>query len=261
MSTTSVSRVRTEGAEEGESGMSQAFWLAKKDIRRAWLSYPASGLFLLFFGFIAMSSVWGVETQAVNGPRNLPQAWFFADYIFVIAGCVLVVNAISMDYLRIWTEDIFSSRIAFLRSLPLSTGTLVGSRMISMLFAIPFTVPAFFLPVYFFTRLGDLGFSYVWLCGVWLGWGLLYAGVTLMCELGLSGKAYCWISFVLVAVLAAGLLLIESVFVIGLVESSAALVERFGPIPALVSLLIGSISFWLLSRLTVRRIERREAGN
>lgn len=265
MSATSVSRVRTEDAGERSSGMGQAFWLAGKDIRRAWLSYPASGLLLLFFGFIVIEIVNGIfATEGLGASGEaMEDAFntFFADYMFVIMGCLMVVNAMSLDYVKVWTNDVFSERTAFLRSLPISTGTVVASRAISMLFAALFTVPAFFLPLYFFTGLGDLGFSYVWFCGVWLGWGLLYAGVTLLCELGLSGRVYCWISLFLVAALAAGLLLIENTFGVGLVGSSANLVERFGPLPALAAILVGSLGFWLLARLTVRRVEVREVGS
>lgn len=240
----------------------QARWLARQDIRRAWLSYPASGLFVLFLGFVATSLVWGVQTQEVNGARNLGQAVFFADYVFVLTGCILVVNAISMDYLRVWTQDVFSDRTAFLRSLPLSTGTLVASRVITMLFAVPFTASAFFVPVFLFTDLRELGLSYLWFCGIWLGWGLLYAGVTLLCEFGLSGRTYCWFSLVLIAGLVAGLLLIENVSGVGLVGSAASLAQAgYGPLLAPVSLVVGGIGFVLFARLTVRRIEHRELSS
>lgn len=244
---------RADGAE--------ALWLAGQDVRRAWLSYPLSGLYMLFFGFIATSLLWGLRAQEINGARNLPQAIFFADFLFVLVGCILVVNALSLDYLRVLTADVFSNRTVFLRSLPLSTDTLVASRVISMLCVIPFTVPAFFLPVFLFTDLGELGLSYVWFCGVWLGWGLLCAGVALFCELGVSGRAYCWISVGMIAALFVGVLVVEAVFGISLVRGSAALASGYGPLPALVSLTIGVSGLWLLARLTVKRVNGREVSN
>lgn len=256
MSTSSASSsMRTK--ERGDvNRFAAAFWLAKKEIKRAWLSYPASGLFVLFFGFLAIPGVSGVFT--IDGQSNAGQAIFFADYIFVIAGCILVVNAISLDYLRIFSDDVFSHRTAFLRSLPLSTGTLVASRVMSMLFAIPFTVPAFFVVIFLFTDLRDLGFSYVWFCGIWLGWGLFYAGVTLLCELGLRGKVYCWLSLVLIALLAAIVLLIEGVFGAGLVPGSAELAVRHGPLAAIASLAVGGTGFVLLAKVTRTRLQRRD---
>ena len=246
--------------QDKNAGLSEALWLAGKDIRRTWLSYPLSGLGVLLFGFVATALVWGLRAQEANGVGNLPQAVFFVDFVFVAMGCVLVVNALSMDYLRIWTADVFSNRTTFLRSLPVSTGTLVASRVVSMLCAIPFTVPAFFLPVFLFTDLGELGFSYVWFCGIWLGWGLLYAGVTLLCELGLSGRAYCWTSLAVIAAFAVCVLVVEAVFDISLVRGSAALASGWGPLPALIALAVGAIGFWLLARLTATRVDGREVG-
>lgn len=252
-------RESREGRPGG--GLREALWLAKQDARRTWLSYPLSGLYMLFLGFIATSLIWGLRTQEINGTRNLPQATFFADFVFVIVGCILVVNALSMDYARVYTRDVFSNRTVFLRSLPLSTGTLVASRAISMLGAVPFTVPAFFVPVFLFTDLGELGVSYVWFCGIWLGWGLLYAGVTLLCELGLSGRTYCWISVAVIAAFVACVLVISAIFGISLIRGSAALALNYGPLPALVSLAVGASGFWLLGRLTVKRVEGRELAS
>ncbi|AHY47537.1 Hypothetical Protein RradSPS_2254 [Rubrobacter radiotolerans] len=259
---TGVSGSRAEGNRRpGEAGeLRRALWLAGREVRRAWLSYPASGLLMLFFGFASLSVMWRLEAQEISGPSHLPQAIFFADFLFVIAGCILAVNFMSADYFRIWAQDVFSERTAFLRRLPISTRTLVASRAFSMIFVVPFTVPAFFLPGYFFTSLGDLGGAYVWFVGIWLGWGLMAAGISLLCEFALSGKVYCLLSIVMTAAFAVALLIVEGLTGVGLVRGSADLAESYGPLAALVSLLAGSVAFWLLGRLTVRRVERREVG-
>ena len=38
----------------------EAFWLAGKEMRRTWLSYPLTGLFALFLGFFVVPSLSGV---------------------------------------------------------------------------------------------------------------------------------------------------------------------------------------------------------
>lgn len=245
------------------SDFSEAMWLAKKDVRRAWMSYPASGVFILAISFLVASSVDGIfimegfgeSGSRVEGFFNA----FFAEYMFLIVGAVLAVNSISMDYMRVWSNnDVFSHRLAFLRSLPASPGSLVASRAMSMLFAIPFTVPAFFIPVYFVSDLGEMGLSYVWFAGIWLGWSLLYAGVTLLCELAMNGRFYVWFSFAFILGLIALLAILEWTIEINLVGRSANLALEHGPIPAAISLVVGGIAFALLARETRKRVERRE---
>ena len=51
--------------ERGEaSGMAGvfagAFWLAKRELRRAWISYPLTGVLLMLMGFFVVPSVSGV---------------------------------------------------------------------------------------------------------------------------------------------------------------------------------------------------------
>jgi len=242
-----------------EGWFGQAIWLAGRDIRRAWLSYPISALFLLLFGVFASPSFFenGAQVRSVEG---LFEA-FITDYLFLIMSLILAVNALSLEYLRVWHDDVFSHRLVFLKSLPISAGTLVASRAMSMLFALPLNFPAFFLPIYFISDLGELGFSFVWFCCIWLGWAILYAGVTLLCELGLSGRAYVWLSLAIIAGVITLLLLLEWTLSLNLVARTAALAQAYGPLPALVSLIVGAVGFVLLARLTVRRIEHRELSS
>jgi len=75
-------RLREEGERMGESsssstrarggsnGLAGALWLAKKEIVRAWLSYPLTGLLLLFLGFFVVPSVSGVFEFEGFGERG-----------------------------------------------------------------------------------------------------------------------------------------------------------------------------------------------
>ena len=58
-----------------------------------------------------------------------------------------------------------------------------------MLLALVLNVPAVFLPAFLLSDLGGLGVSYLWFCGVWVGYGLLAAGLLLLLELTVEGKA------------------------------------------------------------------------
>ena len=177
----------------GVDGFAGGFWLARKEIRRTWLSYPLTGLFVVFLGFFVVPGVSGVfelEGFGAWGERTeeLYNA-FFSDYLFVVICAFLGVNVISRDYTLDW-RDPFSSRLLFLRSLPVPAGSLVGSRALGMLFALLLNAPAFFLPACFLTDLGEFKTAYLWFVCVWLGYSLLASGLWLLCELTVSGRAY-----------------------------------------------------------------------
>lgn len=262
MSATHVSKERMMEENRNASAFSEALWLAKKDIRRAWLSYPASGLFVLAISVLVASSVDGIFVMEGFGEsgRRIEGFFnaFFSGYMFLIMGAILAVNSLSGDYMRVWSDDAFSHRLAFLRSLPASTESLVAGRAMSMLFAVPFTVPAFFVPIYFISDFGEMGFSYVWFVGIWLGWSLLFAGITLFGELAVSGKVYVWFSIAFVFGLIALLAFLEWAIEIDPVGRSASLALEYGPIPAIISVLVGGAAFALLARETKKRVERRE---
>lgn len=244
-------------------GLREALWLARRDVGRAWISYPISGLFVFVFGLLVVPGIddtflrmegFGDSARKIEDILNA----FFADYLFLVVGPLLAVNSVSGDYLRVWS-DVFSQRLLFLRSLPVPVRSLVAVRAASMLFALPFTVPAFFLPVFFLSGLRELGSSYVWFVGIWLGWSLLYAGVTLLCELTLGGRAYVWLSVAFIAGLMVIVLVLEWTVDLSLVARSATLALEHGPLAATASLLVGGATFALLARLAARLLVRRES--
>ena len=239
-----------------------AFWLAKKEMKRTWLSYPLTGLFVLFLGFFVVPSLSGIfefEGFGAGGQRmeDFYNA-FFADYLFLVICAFLCVNAISRDYTLIW-RDTSSSRLLFLRSLPIPAGSLVGSRVIAMLFALVLGAPAFFLPAFFLTDLGELGASYLWFACVWIGYCLLASGLWLLCELTVSGGVYTLIYFGFAASLMTVLALLEWTIDLSLVGRTAQLAQSsYGSLVAIFSLLAGGAAFALLSRVTTRRLQKRD---
>ncbi len=257
MSASSPSGIRMRETDDA-NGFADAFWLAKKEMERAWLSYVLTGLFALFLGlFVAVSLTgvfefegFGAEGQKVEDHYNA----FFADYLFLLVCAFLGVNVISRDYTLIW-QDTFSSRLLFLRSLPVSAGSLVASRVLCMLFALVLGAPAFFLPAYFLT---DLGTTYLWFCGVWIGYSLLGSGLCLLFELTVNGRVYTLISFAFAVSLMVVLALLEWTVNLNLVGRAAELVQSHGALPAIFSILAGAAAFALLSRVTTRRVEKRD---
>jgi hypothetical protein len=260
MSASSPSGIRPRETDDA-NGFAEAFWLAKEEMKRAWLSYVLTGLFVLFLGlFVAVSLTgvfefegFGAGVQGVEDHYNA----FFSDYLFLLVCAFLGVNVISKDYTLIW-QDTFSSKLLFLRSLPVSAGSLVGSRVLCMLFALVLGAPAFFLPAYFLTDLGELGTTYLWFCGVWIGYSLLGSGLCLLFELTVNGRVYTLISFAFAASLMVVLALLEWTLDLSLVGRTAELTQSYGALPAIFSILAGAVAFAVFCRATVRRVEKRD---
>lgn len=259
MSTSSLSGVRTR-ERGGVNGFAGAFWLAQKEIMRVWLSYPLGVLFVLFFGFLVVPSASGVfEFEGVGaGGQRVEDFYnaFFSDYFFLVMCAFLGVSAISGDRTLSW-RDAFSSRLLFLRRLPIPAESLVGSRVICMLFALLLNAPAFFLPAFFLSDLGELGTSYLYFACIWIGYGLLASGLCVLCELTVSGRVYTLISFGLAASLAVVLALLEWALNLSLVERTAQLAQSsYGALAAVFSVLAGAVAFALLFRATVHRLQK-----
>ena len=239
----------------------EASWLAGKEIRRTWLSYPLTGLLALFLGFFVVPSVSGVFEFEGFGAEGRRMEYFynafFADYLFLIICAFLGVRAISGDYTPYW-RDSFSSRLILLRSLPIPAKSLVASRALCMLFAFVLNVPAFFGPAFLLSDLGELGASYLPFACVWIGYGLLASGLWLLCELTVSHKVYTQIYFGLAAALMAVLALLEWTLDLSLVGRMAELAQSYGAVLAVFSVLAGAAAFAFMSRVTIRRLETRD---
>jgi hypothetical protein len=197
----------------------------------------------------------GAEGQRVEGYYNA----FFTDYLFLLVCAFLGVSAISRENTLIW-RDTVSSRLLILRNVPVSAGSLVGSRVICMLLALVTNALTLFLPAFLFSDLGELGStSYLWFAGLWIGYGLLTSGLWLLFELGAESRVYALISFGFAATLTVVLVLLEWALDLSLVRRTAELAqENYGALAAILSILVGGAAFALLSRLTVWHLEKRD---
>jgi hypothetical protein len=239
-----------------------AFWLARKEMKRAWLSHLLSGLFVLFLGFFAVPSLSGVfELEGFGAGNQRVEDYynaFFSDYLFLVVCAFLGVNVMSRDYTLAW-RDTYSSRLLFLRNLPISAGSLVASRALCMLLALVPGVSAFFLPALILTDPGELGTTtYLPFAGVWIGYSLLASGLFLLFELTVKGRVYALISFGFAASLMITLALLEWTLELRLVGRTAELARSYGALPDVFSILAGGVAFALLCRVTVRRLKKRD---
>lgn len=254
VSASSRSAIRAK-VEDWAGGFAGAFWLARWEITRVWPSYALGGLILLFFGFLVVPGLSGVfEFEGLGqGSTRMEDFYndFLADAFFLVVCAFLAANALVH-------RDAFSSKLLFLRELPISAGGVVAGRVILMLFALLVNAPAFFLPAFFFSDFGDLGASYLWFAGVWIGYGLIASGLYLLLEFTTSGGSYALISIGSVLAFLVVMALLEWTAELGLVGRTLELVRIYGALPAVFSVLAGVVAFALLARATIRRIQRRE---
>jgi hypothetical protein len=262
VSASSTSSVRMLEERADVRGSADAFWLARKEVRRAWPSFVLTGLFFVFLGFFAVPTVSGIfELEGFGAGGRRIEAFYnalFVDYLFLVVCAFLGVRAVSGDYALYW-RDPLAARLVFLRSLPISADSLVGSRALGMLLALLVNAPAFFGPAFLLTDLGELGASYLAFAGIWVGYALLASGLCHLCELTVGGRAYARIYFGFAAALMVELALLEWTLDLRLVGRTAELAQGgYGALLAAFLVLAGGAAFAVLARVTVRRLRKRD---
>jgi hypothetical protein len=243
---------------DGASGFAGAFRLARKEMRRVWPSYPLSGLCLSWLGFLVAPSVSGVfELRGFGSAGHRMEEFYsayFSDCLFLIVCAFLAVNVVSMDRASV-RQGAFSAGLRFFRKLPIPAQSVVGSRVIFMLFALIVGALAFFLPGFL---LSDLGAAYLWFAGIWVGYGLLASGFYLLLELTKSSRTRALISNGFALSLLMVLAVLEWTLDFGLVGRTVDLAHDYGPLPAILSILTGAAALGILARATASRLEKRK---
>lgn len=237
-----------------------ARWLAKKELRRTWLSYILTALVALLFGLFAIQFL--NDLQTVTSPDRAASA--AVDIFFVFGLSALATNAFSRDYLYS-LGDSFSKRLYFLRSLPISIGALVASRPLTMLLALALNSLVFFAAirgisgssgVQIVQRLGTG--EYLTFAGIWLGYVLVCAGAWLYGEFGLHGRTFNWITIGIMAFVFVLLVLAETLLDVRIVLTTIQLAEAYGPLLGLPVLFFGVLALTLSGWATGWRLKRRD---
>lgn len=234
-------------ARSGPNWLAGTLWLGTKDMRRGWVAYPLTALVLLFLGLLVMPSLSGVFALQGFGAQGqrLEDFFnaFFVDSIFLVICASLALSRGSF-------------RLLIFRDLPIPASSLVGARVVSLLFALISNVPAFFLPAVFLD-LGGLGASYIWFAGIWIGYSLVASGLVLLVGLSEGGRTYVLISVSLAILLVLTLALVNWTVGFSLVNGTVELARDYGALPAVLSILMGAAAFAVLSLVTADRLQKR----
>ena len=243
-----------------ETGMARtrggATALALTEFKRGWPSWLLTILGTLFLATTGGAAVAG--PFLVDWPGGFPTAW--SDFFMLLVCTCLAYNWADGRCFRL-RQDPFAERLRFLRALPVPARDLVLGRMLTMVLGFLVLAPIFFLPPYLLIVLDGaraVPASYAGYALTWGGYGLLSAGVVLWLELGFRGKTANWLLFLWALVLVLVFALLRFGFGVEVAAGTAGLVRAYGPLPAVLSLLVGAAAFALFGLATVKRLERRE---
>jgi ABC-type transport system involved in multi-copper enzyme maturation permease subunit len=244
-----------------------ARWLAGVDVRRHWLSYPASFLLAVVIGAFAanlFNGIFVVEGAGPSGEAFEARSNAVLSSFFMFATIpYLMVNMLFNPELKpsFSRDDNFTRKLVFLRSLPVSAGAIVASRMLAMLATLVVAAPAFFTMFYLIARQAPgfaAGPGFVWFASLWIGLALLYAGGLLYIWIARSKRAEVVMGFVnpvalLLVAVALGFLLDH-----GFVGWTMDLAREYGARAGVAGLLVGAAGFAFGGWRTTRRLRRRD---
>lgn len=256
---------RTEAPSRPESRprstMNDAMWLAKRDIRSSWMSYPATMCVAFLFGLLA-------SFQYRNALGGSPFGQAILDFFLLALVTVMSTNLLfNRDYFREISDENFYGRLSFMRSMPVSAKSIVLGRVASMLLALACAAPAFFLAPYLvYGGLREAaGFpEYVWYFGVWLGYAILAVGGFVFCSFSFNWKlSGNWLPATVAIIAAYALIVIVSNLVLedGLALSLLELAKSAGgPFAAIASVLVGGAALAACVSISTKRLEKRDIG-
>lgn len=236
-----------------------ALWLAGRDARRTWFSFPVAALVALLFGVYAVvlySMAFGDEAGRWIGAFGLDM-WFLA------LVPVLSVNFLfNKDYYYRLRDDNLSKRLAFLRGLPISVGRIVFGRVAIMLLTLACASPFFFLTPYLLydglrERISLTG--YLCFVAFWLGYALFMVGVLVFVWLGLPWETERKILFSLPVFYLLLALISSFFFEAGLVAGVLGVTRDHG-LTLATAPVVGIISLFFWAKAAGNGLRRRDLG-
>lgn len=260
------SRIRGRSGSSHGGGLRGALWLAAEDVRRSWISYPATCIVLLLVGFFAISLVEGVFVLGGigEGDRIIQERFngFVADTFFLAICPALGINFFfNRDYGARYRYDNMTRRLSFVKSLAVSSGEIVTGRALTMLLAVAVATPSFFLPLLLVSpgpleRLDIVGF--LGFATIWVGYALFVVGFYMYTWLGFTGEEDLKITLVLALCYPALAALVNFVFDVHLVSGSIEVARTDGPFVGILALAAGAACFFLWGLATTRKLRRRD---
>ncbi|WP_410513311.1 hypothetical protein PaeBR_02280 [Paenibacillus sp. BR2-3] len=204
---------------------------------------------MFFTGLLINSSVGGVERTAITD--------FMLMSLLPILGFTY-----SRRSFKYWSEDSYTKMLAYLQSLPIPIAVILCKRKLQALLSFALNGILYFGLIYALS--GDLRtelspLPYVVFALTWIGYGLVMTGVYVAIEFLCSGKIYCWMTILIMA-LCAGASLLVKLAGGNLLFYTISYSKEYGVASPLMwgSFLAGVISIQLLAKWTMQRLKKRD---
>lgn len=212
---------------------------------------------LLFIMYLGVTMSFVVSMQLGDSAALNPAADFVMLVLIPFLG--FIYNRRAFKYLQ---EDSYTHMLAFLRILPIPVSAVIISRIQQAVLA--FIVNSVLFFILLFTLSGTLrvyagtGF-FVSFALTWVGYGMLIQAIYIHLEFLKKGKAYFWLS--LVIMLVCGIIAMAvRIYGVNLVSTTAYFSKEWQLLSPVMwgALAAGAIGMFVSYRMTLRRLMKRD---
>ncbi|UJF34155.1 ABC-2 transporter permease [Paenibacillus hexagrammi] len=170
----------------------QIWRLATMDLSKRWLMLVGSIAFYVYCGLVM--NLMEFRFHDALDSKFLSIYLAIISNFFVLAIIPNLGFPLKKKYLNYWKTDIFSKRLAFLKSLPISNREIVWSRYVQVLIVMMLMSTIFFSSYWLISVIfGDAGLhfgTYLLFAITWIGYSMLMSALYVFWELALWGKQY-----------------------------------------------------------------------
>ncbi|MFS0725966.1 hypothetical protein [Paenibacillus sp. 1P07SE] len=229
----------------------QGIWLiVKHELRNERLGLLLSFLFFNYTSFIMIAVIH--DASPFDGYTAWIENFLFLSLIPIFG------FTLSRTMMRVWSEDTYTYRLADLRSMPITSRQIAGSRVLQ--FIIYFTAGWFYFFTLSYILVGwvrGMGFlAFAGFALMWYAYGAAVGSAYLMFELGVKGRQYMFATLVFMAVFGLVTYGLHRAG-IGLLQESAAMMMQGAWWLPTVLLLTAAALVRLIYTIIQRRIENR----
>ncbi|QKG83016.1 hypothetical protein GXN76_00060 [Kroppenstedtia pulmonis] len=158
-------------------------------------------------------------------------------------------------------RDPFSHQLSYIRTLPISVEQFISARFAILFVSVPILWTLFFGWNYMVLLIAGVHvplFDYLSLSFIWLGYTIALGGGFPFLEWSTSGKTFFWTPGLLLFLIVLITFYLNISLKFNLFRWTWSLAQEVGPLAALISLLLGSLSLYGWYRLTLRRVKKRD---
>jgi hypothetical protein len=228
--------------------------LARQEFVWLRLSYLITGGFMLVIGVFSASII---ESGALGPEAETAPDAFVADFVLLLFATLLATTYTSWGSLAEWRNPA-ERRLAMMRTLPIPVSMVIRARILLLLLALVINVTAYFGAIYL---LGDIRLNlgaYLAFVAVWIGYALVWGGVTMYLDVVRGSKYFLQSSFVSGTVTIAIVILVSLILGFQVVYTVGQAAVDHSLLTAAIALIVGVVAVIVTERLTVRDLPGRE---